>query len=93
MKIERYILLLLLVLPVLFLRDFTPNNELKYLSIADEALRDGHLFAFYHQGEAYADKPPLYFWFIMLCKWIFGEYHMIVLSLLSIIPALVSILV
>lgn len=93
MKIERYILLLLLVLPVLFLRDFTPNNELKYLSIADEALRDGHLFAFYHQGEAYADKPPLYFWFIMLSKWIFGEYHMIVLSLLSIIPALVSILV
>ena len=91
MKIDRYLLLLLLVLPVLFLRDFTPNNELKYLSIADEALRDGHLFAFYNQGEAYADKPPLYFWFIMLSKWIFGEYHMIILSLLSIIPALVSI--
>ncbi|WP_081619458.1 ArnT family glycosyltransferase [Butyricimonas synergistica] len=90
-KSYSYFLLFILVLPVLLFRDFTPNNELKYLSIADEALRDGHLFAFYHQGEAYADKPPLYFWFIMLSKWIFGEYHMIVLSLFSIIPALVSI--
>lgn len=86
-----YLLLFILVLPALLLRDFTPNNELKYLSIADEALRDGHLFAFYNQGDVYADKPPLYFWFIMLSKWIFGEYHMIVLSLFSIIPALVSI--
>lgn len=91
MKIDRYLLLFVLVLPVLLLRDFTPNNELKYLSIADEALRDGHFFTFYNQGEIYADKPPLYFWFIMLFKWIFGEYHMIVLSLLSIVPALVSI--
>ena len=86
-----YFLLFALVLPVLLFRDFTPNNELKYLSIADEALREGHFFTFYNQGEVYADKPPLYFWFIMLCKWIFGEYHMLVLSLFSIIPALVSI--
>lgn len=91
MKIGHYILLLLLVLPVLFLRDFTPNNELKYLSIADEALRDGHIFAFYNQGEIYADKPPLYLWFIMLSKLIWGEYHMFALSVFSIIPALVSV--
>ena len=62
MKIGRYVLLLAFLVPVVLLRDFTPNNELKYLSIADEALRDGHLFTFYNHGEVYADKPPLYFW-------------------------------
>lgn len=91
MKIGRYFILLILVIPVLILRDFTPNNELKYLSIVDEALRDGHFFTFYHQGELYADKPPLYFWLLMLSKWIWGEYNMFGLSLFSIIPALISI--
>lgn len=38
------------LLPVMILRDFTPSNELRYLSIADEALRDGHLFAFSTTG-------------------------------------------
>ena len=93
MKIERYFILLILVIPVLILRDFTPNNELKYLSIVDEALRDGHFFTFYHQGELYADKPPLYFWLLMLSKWIWGEYNMFGLSLFSIIPALISVYV
>lgn len=93
MKIERYFLLFILVIPVLILRDFTPNNELKYLSIVDEALRDGHIFTFYNQGELYADKPPLYFWLFMLSKWIWGEYNMFSLSLFSIIPALISIFI
>ena len=91
MKIGRYFILLILVIPVLILRDFTPNNELKYLSIVDEVLRDGHFFTFYHQGELYADKPPLYFWLLMLSKWIWGEYNMFGLSLFSIIPALISV--
>ena len=43
MKIERYFILLILVIPVLILRDFTPNNELKYLSIVDEAIRNAIL--------------------------------------------------
>ena len=39
---ERHLLYLGLcaaLIPVLLLRDFTPSNELRYLSIADEALR------------------------------------------------------
>lgn len=40
------------------LRDFTPSNELRYLNIADEALRHYALFAFSNHGVAYADKPP-----------------------------------
>ena len=39
-------LLLLAVLPVLIFRDYTPSNELRYLSIVDEALRNGDIFTF-----------------------------------------------
>ena len=61
-----YILFCMALLPILFLRDFTPLNELRYLSIADEALRNHTFFTFTNHGEPYADKPPLYFWFVML---------------------------
>ena len=77
------------VLPAIIFRDYTPDNELRYLSIADEALRDGHFFAFYNQGMAYADKPPLYLWIVMLGKWLFGNHYMWFLSLFSVVPALV----
>lgn len=94
--LERYpvgsVLLLVLVClsPFMGLRDITPANELRYLSIVDEALRDGHLFAFYNHGVPYADKPPLYFWLLMACKRIFGGHCIYLLSLLfSFLPAAV----
>ncbi len=87
----RYLLLFILILPAIILRDFTPNNELKYLSIVDEALQNGHFFTFYNQGEPYSDKPPLYFWLFMFSRWITGEYSMFYLSLFSVIPAFISI--
>lgn len=77
--------------PMMAMRDYSPSNELRYLSIADEALSDGNIFAFTNQGEHYADKPPLYFWLIMLCKLLFGKHSMFVLSLFSFIPACVII--
>lgn len=82
-----YICLCITMLPVIVLRDYTPSNELRYLSIADEALRNHTFFTFYNHGEIYADKPPLYFWALMTCKWILGEYKMWMLALLSFIPA------
>ena len=86
----RYLLIFIALLPVLILRDFTPDNELKYLSIADEAIRNGNIFAFYNHGTAYADKPPLYIWAIMLGKLIFGQHLMFFISLLSVIPAFIT---
>lgn len=90
-----WVLLLMLacLAPVMALRDFSPANELRYLSIADEALRDGHLFAFYNQGVPYADKPPLYIWIIMLCRLLFGRHSMFALSMFSFVPAAVITLV
>ncbi len=75
------------LLPMMVMRDFTPSNELRYLSIADEAIANGHLFAFYNHGIPYADKPPLYFWIVMLCRLLFGHHSCLALSMFSLIPA------
>lgn len=88
MKFLKYLLFIAVFLPLLCLRDFTPNNELKYLSIANEAIKERHLFAFTDHGKPYADKPPLYLWLVMAEKVLFGEYSMLLLGLLSLIPAL-----
>lgn len=75
------------LLPMMAMRDFTPSNELRYLNIADEAIANGHLFAFYNHGIPYADKPPLYFWIVMLCRLLFGHHSCLALSMFSLIPA------
>lgn len=82
-----WILIFVAFLPMMILRDFTPDNEARYLTIINEALRDGHFFSFTLNGEPYADKPPLYFWLMMLCRTVFGKYSMLSLSLLSFLPA------
>ncbi|MCD8318913.1 MAG: glycosyltransferase family 39 protein, partial [Paraprevotella sp.] len=81
----------LALLPVLLLRDFTPGNELRYLSIADEALRNGTFVTFYNHGQIYADKPPLYFWIIMAGKCLFGRHYMWFITLFSLLPAFVTV--
>lgn len=78
----------LLVFPMFFFRDLTPDNELKYISIVTEALDKGNIFAFYNHGIPYADKPPLYFWIIMMVKSITGSYNIPVIGLFSLLPAL-----
>lgn len=88
-KYGYYILVFILLLPLMILRDFDPMNELRYISIANEALDNNHLFSFYNQGEVYADKPPLYFWIVMIGKTLFGSHQIWFLSLFSIIPAFV----
>lgn len=84
---------LIALLPIMLLRDYTPSNELRYLSIVDEALRNGSFFTFSHQGVPYADKPPLFFWMMMLGKQVLGGHHMWFLSLLSFIPAIIILIV
>lgn len=84
-----FIFTFICLLPAMLMRDFTPSNELRYLSIADEAIANGNVFAFTNHGLAYADKPPLYFWVVMLCRLIFGEHSCLALSMFSLIPAFV----
>jgi len=84
-----YILIYAALFPILWFRSFTPANELRYLEIADEALKSGSFFSFSYHGIPYADKPPLYLWIVMLCKWVFGGHYMGILTLFSIIPAFI----
>lgn len=83
----RFLGYLLLLLPLLLRREITPDNELKYLQIADEALRDGHFWCLFHDGEAYADKPPLYLWIVMACRRLLGFHCIPLLELFSLLPA------
>ena len=85
----RYLLYILALVPMFLTRDFTRNNELRYLSIADEAIRNGNIFTFTNHGVHYADKPPLYLWIVMAGKLLFGTHSMFFLALFSYIPALV----
>ena len=91
-SIEKYLPLLALIafLPIMILRDFSVSNELRYLSIADEALLNGDWFTLTNNGVVYADKPPLYLWIVMLGKALFGQHCMWFISLFSLIPALVT---
>ena len=44
------IVMALSLAPLMAMRDFTPANELRYLSIVDEALAEGHVFTFSNRG-------------------------------------------
>lgn len=84
----RYLLFLFLLIPPFIFRDYSPDNELRYISIVDEALRNHHWFTFYNHGEIYADKPPLYFWLLMFVRTVSGTYPMWLMGLISILPAI-----
>ena len=66
MKNAKYLFWLIALIPIFLMRDIAKGNELTYLSIAEQALRNGNFFAFYNHGAIYVDKPPLYIWLVML---------------------------
>lgn len=82
-------LIFISMLPVIIFRDFTPANELRYVSIASDALRDGNVFTFTNQGSFYADKPPLYLWIVMGAYALCGVDCMWLVALFSLIPGLI----
>ena len=86
--IKQYMPFLIALLPVLILRDFAPSDELRFISIANEARQYNHWFAFTYQDIPYADVQPLYIWFLSLFKTIFGHHYMWSIGLLSLLPAL-----
>lgn len=91
--VSAILLMAICLIPVMLLKDISPSNELRYLSIADEALENGSVFAFSNHGEPYADKPPLYFWLLMLSRLVCGEHNFFILTLFSFIPAMITIAV
>ena len=94
-KKETYIILfgLLIFLPSLLLRDYTPGNELKYIGIAKTMLKNGDIWVLKNLGELYPDKPPLYFWLINLTKIFTGKYSLTIIGLFSAVPSILIVVV
>ncbi len=84
----RYLWYVILLLPVFIFRDYTPANELKYISIAFESLQNNTWFTFYNHGEIYADKPPLFLWLIKISIYLTGSFPMWITGLFSLFPAI-----
>ena len=79
----------LIILPIFFLRDFTPKNELKYINIAVNMVNSHNFFSMYDNIEVYTDKPPFFFWLINIISNIFKGYNLGIIGFfLSYIPAL-----
>ena len=82
------------VLPMMIFRDPSPSNELRYLSIVEEALENGHFFCFYNQGIPYTDKPPLFFWLLMFFRLFCGKTCMwLPILFTALIPTFVTVAV
>ena len=80
---------LLLYIPLILLRDFTPTNELKYINIVDHMLKSKDFIQFRSDGALYTDKPPLYFWLVALIRIVIGKYSLFSIGLLiCVIPAI-----
>ena len=60
-RLSPYIPYVLALVPVMLFREFTPRNELRYLTIVDEALRDSHFWSFTFEGEPkiYSEKRDI----------------------------------
>ncbi len=88
---KKYLFIIFTILTlssVYFFRDLTPDNEIKYISIVEEAFKNNNFITFYNHGVIYADKPPLYFWILMSVKKVTGSYNKVINGLFSIIPAI-----
>lgn len=84
-----YSVIVLCLLPMILLRDYTPSNELRYLSIADEALRQHRFLVFTNHGVPYADKPPLFLWLVMLGRLLPTWLQHLAFGLLGLVPAVI----
>ncbi|MCH5240063.1 MAG: dolichyl-phosphate-mannose--protein mannosyltransferase [Muribaculaceae bacterium] len=83
-----YIFYIIALIPIFVFRDYTPDNELRYLSIIDEALENHTYFAFTNHSIPYADKPPLFFWGMMALKSVSGGHYFLLYSILVVLPAI-----
>jgi 4-amino-4-deoxy-L-arabinose transferase-like glycosyltransferase len=79
-----------IMIPGLFLRDFTPINELKYILIAKEMLVQDKWFILFELDQFYTDKPPFFFWLINLTKMLTGTYSLGVIGFFSVIPGMLA---
>jgi 4-amino-4-deoxy-L-arabinose transferase-like glycosyltransferase len=83
---------MILFVPSTLNRDLHYRDELRYTEVAREMSETGNYFVPHLGGRIYTDKPPFYFWILILSKKIFGEYSAAAMTAPSIISAMIIIL-
>src|SRR5580700_7303911 len=73
---------------------FQDYDEATYAQVTHEMRASGNLFLLTHDGEAYFEKPPLYFWLADASESIFGEneFAMRLASALSLIALVAAVM-
>lgn len=69
------LIVLLLAAQVLFTLDARAlwySDEVRHANAFQSMVREGHWFVLHMNGEAYPDKPPMYFWFLALIQMVMG---------------------
>lgn len=59
---------LIIFVPIIFIRYPDIRNELKYFIVIDEMINSKNYFILTYFSELYPDKPPLYFWLLLILK-------------------------
>lgn len=77
-------------IPLAYSRFPDARNELKYFIIVKRMIEEKSLFVLKYFSQLYPDKPPLYFWFLRVGRFLSEEkFTFIAIILGSLIPAMI----
>ncbi len=79
-------------LPGAFFRDLWPPDEPRYAQVAREMAETGQWVVPHENYETYADKPPLFFWFVALSAKLLGGFSTIAAVLPSALAGIGTVL-
>ena len=68
--------------------DLWNPDEPRYAQVAREMVENRHYIVPHLNSEPYPDKPPLYFWLVVLCSQFFGDVTAVAARLPSVLSAL-----
>lgn len=93
MKKEKYYitimltLILIITVPLIFLRFPDIKNEFKYMDIIDNMIKNKEYLILKYNNQLYPDKPPIYFWLLGIVRTKFYHYsYPLSLLFFSVIP-------
>ena len=67
------VVLLLQTVLLLHARELWYSDEIRYANAFENLFHRGHWLVLYLNGEAYPDKPPVYFWLLALLRLLMGH--------------------
>ncbi|TDO94810.1 4-amino-4-deoxy-L-arabinose transferase-like glycosyltransferase [Halanaerobium saccharolyticum] len=92
-KVYLYILIIIICgaaiyLPATFYRDLHWEEEMKYVEVAKEMYDTGNWLVPHFGGNLYSHKPPFYFHFLNLSRFLAGSYSVTAMVMISLISGI-----